>query len=389
MSVFAGDLFIYWLLECILLLTCILCGGGITKSKDNPELFWKLAAIVIIVFTFVKGLRYGRGVDYITYADSITSSSLDNEMYILEPVWFAIVYFFRYFKINPIWFFVFNIFILIFSFTRIVKHVPKLAVWALPMFYIIFGPQSETMVRQDCAISFLMLAYSFYLDKRKIPAIVFVVLSFFTHFSAFTAILPIFIILLLTNRKKDETKENKVLAPYILVFIYILLELFWRPAYLDSISRWITILNFLNIGGKQGYIEQAEDFFGSQDVYGSESIANSIPFILTHFLANVVIIFLGYKYMQKNKDMRVAYCFAVIAIYVNLIGGSIQLWQRMVNWFIYLTPLIIGGIVCEIDYKKSLSRIFVIATFFMCYYFYYIKYIGSIPPLGYAFIWDV
>lgn len=388
MNAFIGDLFVYWLLECTLLLTCILCGWGITKSKDNPEKFWKLAAIVVIVFTFVKGLRYGRGVDYLSYAEDITSSILDKETFDMEPVWLAIVWFFRHFKIDSVWFFVFNSFILIFSFTRIVKHVPNMAVWALPMFYIIFGPQSETMIRQDCAISFLMLAYSFYLDKRKILAIVFVVLSFYTHFSAFTAILPV-IIILLTTRKKSEAKDNKVLAPYILTFVYILLELFWKPAYLDGITRWIAALDFLDIGSKQDYIERADEFFGSQDVYRSVSYVTSRLFILTHFLARVIIIFLGYKYVQKNKDMRIAYCFAVIAIYVNILGGSLQLWQRMVNWFIYLTPLIIGGIVCDIDYKQSQSRIFVIAAFFMCYYFYYIRNIGSIPSLGYAFIWDV
>ena len=389
MSVYIGNIYVYWLLECTLLLTCILCGWGITKSKDNPDKFWKLSAIVIIVFTFVKGLRYGRGVDYISYAESITSLVLDKETYALEPVWLAIVCFFRYFKIEPVWFFVFNIFILIFSFTRIVKHVPNIAVWALPMFYVIFGHQSETMIRQDCAISFLMLAYSFYLDKRKIPAIIFVVLSVLTHFSAVTVVFAVFIILLFADGKKGEAKEKKVLVPYILISIYILLELFWKSAYLDNISGWISMLDFIDLGGKQGYIERADDFFGSQDVYGSETYVNSSLFIITHFLANVVIIFLGYNYMQKNKDMRIAYCFAVIAIYVNIIGGSIQLWQRMVNWFIYLTPLIIGGVVCDLDYKKSQSRIFVIATFFMCYYFYYIRYIGSIPSLGFAFIWDL
>ncbi len=386
MNILVGDLFIYYLLECATLFACLFCGWGITKSKHKERDYWRWTIVIIAVFTFVKGLRYGRGVDYFGYAESITGQ-VDEDLYDREPVWLIIISFFRFLKISPVLFFVLTSFINIFSFSKIIKHFPNIAVWAFPMFYLIFGAQCETMVRQDCAISFLMLAYSYYLDKRRVGVFLFVALALFTHFSAFIALIP-FVLLITIPPSRSAEGDNKRFWPIVFSLVYLFLQLFWDPSNLDEIANYISSIDIITLGSKQGYIDNASNVFGSEDAFGSVSHNVSLLFLLTRILANVIIIFYGYKVIKKTPDFRIAYVFAVIAIYINVLGGSIQIWQRIVNWFIYLTPLIICGIVREIDYKNKNIRYIIIATFFMCYYFYYIRNIGEVPTLGSAFIWD-
>ena len=309
------------------------------------------------------------------------------DLYDREPVWLIIISFFHFLKISPVLFFVLTSFINIFSFSKIIKHFPNIAVWAFPMFYLIFGAQCETMVRQDCAISFLMLAYSYYLDKRRVGVFLFVALALFTHFSAFIALIP-FVLLITIPPSRSAESDNKRFWPIVFSLVYLFLQLFWDSSNLDEIANYISAIDIITLGSKQGYIDNASNFFGSEDAFGSVSHNVSLLFLLTRILTNVIIIFYGYKVIKKTPDFRIAYVFAVIAIYINVLGGSMQIWQRIVNWFIYLTPLIIGGIVREIDYKNKNIRYIIIATFFMCYYFYYIRNIGEVPNLGSAFIWD-
>ena len=49
-----GNVFIYWTLQSFCLLTCVICGAIISKSKYN---YWKTAFPLVIVYSLVEGLR--------------------------------------------------------------------------------------------------------------------------------------------------------------------------------------------------------------------------------------------------------------------------------------------------------------------------------------------
>lgn len=59
-------MYTYLFLQYLLLIFAIFAGYNISKNKHSK--IWSI--ILIVLFTFVEGSRFGRGIDYNVYADA-------------------------------------------------------------------------------------------------------------------------------------------------------------------------------------------------------------------------------------------------------------------------------------------------------------------------------
>lgn len=382
-----GDPVVYWLLQIATVLSLLLCGYFISREENiSSKKFWSIAAVAIVVYTITQGLRWGRGVDYWWYLESASGTfrAKDEQQMAEEPLFFLLITIFRTKIIPPYLLFVIQSFLLIFSYTRVIRFFTKSATWSLPLFFFIFGTYGITMVRQDMALSFVLLAFSFYLENKKKMMWLMLALCPFIHFSAFIAILPFaFFVLVPYNYRKWHG--------IIFLTVYVLLVLFWNPDWFQTLADWLSSSNLAEGSEKaSGYLDNATDALTLEGNYVivSDASKRSAFDLFSSYLVNGITILLGYSVLQWNRKLRIPYFFTLIAIYLNQMGAGMEIWDRIMSWFLYMMPLVLALAILA---SKKINRNiywFVLLCVIYRYYFYFVKNIGTIPSWGCAFVWD-
>lgn len=211
-----GDPLIFWGLRLVVFLSLLYSGYLISYKDKDGKSFWKFSSIGIIVYSLVEGLRWNRGVDYPHYYQDLTGKLFtDYSEYVY--VWWT-----ELFKFTglPYWIaFIFYSFLLIHGFCCLMKHFKKQAIWALPLFFIITVGSSENLIRQFIAVSMFEYALYFFLEKKYIKSIVFVIMTMQTHNSVLLTIAFALFVHLVHFDKKIKTG-------YLLVAIYLFLYYF-------------------------------------------------------------------------------------------------------------------------------------------------------------------
>lgn len=381
-----GDPLIYGLLQIATVLTLLICGYLISKEKKiSSKKFWTIAAVAIIIYTITQGLRWGRGVDYWWYLESASGiyRDKDEQQMAEEPLFFLLITIFRTKIIPPYFLFVVQSFLLIYSYIKVVRNFPKTAVWSFPLFFFIFGVYGITMVRQDLALSLVLLALSSYLNNQKKWMWIMLALSPLIHFSAFIAILPFAAIVLMPYSYKRWHGLS-------FLSIYILIIMFWNPSWFQAIANLLTQSDLGTESVRaEAYVNNASDVLTLQGaLIVSDTTKQSIFFKISDYLCCSITILLGYESLKYNKKLKVPYIFTLVAIYLNQMGAGMEIWDRIMSWFLYMMPIILSLAILEAKKINKYVFVFVFLCVLYKYYFYFIKNIGTIPSWGCAFVWD-
>jgi len=275
--------------------------------------------------------------------------------------------------------------LLIFAVLLIFRKYPKAAVWGLPLFYIITQNSSENIIRQYLAISFVIFAYYMYLNKRKYLTILFLCCVPLIHVSGLIAV--VFSILLVSFRIPLK-------RPWVLLGAFIALYFFWDVSYFRDVTDYLSALNLGDDIKMQNYLDNSDRWFTDEGsissiVYGKNFVnAASLLNIVFSFCTQIVIIYYGFKAQLVDRRLQIVFYFSYFAVILNTIGGDIEMYRRFYNWFVYLTPFIIGAAMYKVP-MKHYERYVVMLILMVNYFFYsFIRGIGSIPYSGFAFVWD-
>ncbi len=147
--------FPYIFVNIFLLLTMWYAGYKISRGHG----YWFYAIVVIIAFTIVEGIRYGRGVDYMHYLQVIK--------YNLEETQVIFSFFNQMLKrigIPTEYFFMFYAFFFITGAMIFLKPMKKYAMYIFPFFLISIISLHEAFIRQFLAMSFIFV-YVFVLNR--------------------------------------------------------------------------------------------------------------------------------------------------------------------------------------------------------------------------------
>lgn len=378
-SIFLGDPIVYWLLRILLLVTLLICGWGI--SYQEKRYFKVYALIAGTVYSLIQGLRWNRGQDYPHYYSDLTGKwETPNPELLYEGIVNSLSNIF----FVPYWvsFIVYSV-LLISAFLLVLKRMPKIAIWALPLFFIMTG-SSENLIRQYLAVSFVVYAYNAYLSNNFKSTIIFLLCVPFIHASGLFAV---FFFIFFANIKFEKRMKN----PFILLSIYLLFYFFWDNTYFSFLTDFLQNLNVGDEYKMRSYLNDSERWFSEEGslsfVLGRKSGISSLISDTASFLSYIIIIYYGFYACKKNPKIRIAYGFTYLAIILKTIGGDIEMYARFYNWLIYFAPLVIGCI-C-ITPMKSKERWIIIAILIINFCFYgFLRQVGSIPYAGCAFIWD-
>lgn len=375
-----GDIFLYNILKISLLLILLIYGFCISKSHNKRNIII-IGVITIIAFSLIEGLRWNRGPDY--YNNYLLLTSNTPEVTKSEPLFNAIISTFKMLSL-PYWLcFVLFSFLYIYSFTKVVKEFPKVAIWALPVMFLTTVYAHENLIRQFLAISFLLFGYYFYIKQKKVPMLLCLLCVFNIHFSGIFAIAMFGLVIFFKLEKYIRT-------PMILVGAYILLYFFWDTSYLSPLTN---TLSNLDIGNEdmQHYLDNADRWFtdeGSLSELHGTSNKISLVKIFFDLITNCTIIYFGFLAIKQDKRLRIPYWFTFFAIIIFVLGGDIEIYSRFAWWLYIFMPIMLGSIWYSAPIKPKI-RIILMSIIAFSYAYAFIRGLSNIPYSGYAFVWDL
>lgn len=333
--------FIYILIKLTELLTFIIVGIELSKTKNNKD-YWKIALPAIIVFALVDGLRYGRLVDYYGY---LAQYNLVNTLFSenIDPLFSVFMFFFKETGLGFTSFMVAQSAILMFACFVLLKPYRIYAKFALPLLLPLLV-MNENLTRWFLACSFLIFAYD-YLNKKRYPfTIVWLIAAQLTH----NAIFPLFLLILLFPM------YNKVIIPRrVALFLFIFMTLFSNiknATFIVQISDFLLSSGLVNENmSMMGHMLHAQDL-----IQGEHLELGIMQNALYQKIISIVIwspiIWFGYIY-ANNEHLKGIYNITVVSIILSPLLSQVELLSRY-TMFMGIFSFIIAGIYYYNEFRR-------------------------------------
>lgn len=379
-----GSVLVYWFLSIVCLAVLIFGGLQLSKTTDKSG-YWKKALPMILVYSLIEGLRWGRGVDYPHYCQDLIGQLYADYTEVLYLGWIKL------FKVTglPYWVaFVFYSALLIIAYLKLVKKFKHSAYLSIPLFYIITTLAAENLIRQYFAVPFVILCIDQLLERKWIVSFLFALCAINIHYSG---IIPLFVVLVyaIYENPKVNKRINGICTmkkPYILILVFIFTFFFWKSSYMDQIAGYIYMFDVSSETQGAGYVSDRWLTTNGIDGYtGHREISVIAKFLLlgTYLPA----IYYGFFIKKENRKLGLIFLFSYIAIIFDNIRGDFELYGRLEQWFLYLSPILYAEVYDNL--KKGKIKMLYGSMLFLQFFFYnFIKEIGSMPYAGCAFVWD-
>lgn len=291
----------------------VLSGYNASKRTANGNYYypyWFAVMPVIVVYTLVEGLRYGRAADYFTYLDAFTGL----DVLYSEPLFLLFTDAINYLN-APFYFgFLISSFLLIFSGCFLVKRIRFIALYAIPLFYLATIVQSENLVRMYFAFSLFFISIAFLLDRKPKKLYLYLCLAFLTHYSI------IFLIPFLILFLKFKNPFKNI---YIILGIYLTFNLVQLSQ--GFIISVITL--FDGLGLYQEYISNNKNWTIDDTIDSSLGVV----YYLRLYILPIIILILGYGLLKKYEPLKLHLFYHLYFVGIILLPTSSILTTEILN----------------------------------------------------------
>ena len=289
-------------------------------AKSDKKKYWSYAIYPMLVFTFVEGLRWGRGVDWNLYYYEYQYFKYGTQTE-FEPLFSLIWDFFAKSEL-PYWSVIsFSSFLFIFSVFYFFKRFKVYLPIALP-FYVFFSfTSAENLIRWYTALSFLFIALSLLYEKKYVKCLIMFFCGTMCHY-AVVLFLPIYLFLL--HRKYCLHFVAVILLDVILIVAF-------DPQFLGQFAK-IFDYAILFTDKFASYSADAEGWLdGSSQSAGTERRLPVVALVTTIPL----FIFAGYGYIRakKNTSWIPLYNFFTLGLFAKAISSGLELASRYSYFF--------------------------------------------------------
>lgn len=311
----------YFIIQTLLYVICTYLGYRLSKKNEN-KYFW----MMVITFTLIWGLRFGRGVDYnvyITVWDDIKNFGIYS-----NPE--AIVFNFLCWILQSLGLpyqslIILCSFILAYCGFTFLRRYRKCLILSVPLF-LFFTVPAQTIFRWWTGFAFILLGICYFLDGKKLKFWIFSFIGCGIHFMLILIVFFIYFIFALG--------EKMLLRPWIAVILSVIVTVTWDASnilLLDNILHKV----LGNSAHYAVYLDRSTDLLSGQWREGKEEIT---------FL------------QQTRVLLQSAFCL--------VIGGIIIKTKP------HLTPyyniLVIASILNPIDRIEMIGRFIRLMSFFQC-----------------------
>ncbi len=226
------------------------------------------------------------------------------------------------------------------------------------IFYMIFFQESLSIVRQSIALSFSMLALTFFIEKRYINYFVFIIIAFLFHQTAVIALsFPLVYIIV----------DRFSIREYYLYYIGVTLIIVLFFLNLDGILIWLI---------DSGYIDLKFLKYTSEDNTFSPVLGATNIVVKIIIIAYIVFTMVLYK---PDAILKFFFVMAVLDILFSLCAlimqplDRISLYYRLITcisipYIIYSYPVIYSD--DETPYTRPIEGLFCVLLFAYWFYVY-------------------
>lgn len=246
--------------------------------------------------------------------------------------------------------------------------------------YILLNMFFMTMniVRQQIAVSFLLIAFHFWVNNQRKKSILMILLATSFHSSAII-MLPLFFL---------YGKKFKKSYIYITAIITVALSFLYKYV----LNIYSTVSSFLNLSNNKDYASYLEsDMFGVGNI-NLNSISAVVLIIGIFIVACYYIVFLNHTEDKEKLNRQHFYLF-MTAIYmiVEIVSLKMVIIARLSYYFIPFSLLILPESLALSKYKKNKIIILTILFIFLFIRFIYVFIFLADDLYGvmpYRFFWN-
>lgn len=314
-------------------------GSQVSKRKH----YWRYCLLIILFFTLIEGVRYGRGVDYMHYVDVYKYDLEDNQI-----LFTSLNRFLRSLGVSADYAFMVYAFPFIIGSLVMLKPLKKYACYMFPLFLMSIISIHEAFIRQVLALSFCFMYIRLLNEEinaiinrkisiNKIICLISLVLVAYSIHSV--TILAIFVVTVLMVFIKKP-------LPWIYTVPLLLLGKFVISKSFDF-SYLNDLLSFLGSSSDKfaGYTEDADRWFSAEGMNDAYTRNGAIEFLET--FGCCALLYLGRKVLIKLYDISS----------VTKTNASIVVSNRNLCLMITLfNASVIGFLILETFYNLEIVR---------------------------------
>ena len=345
--------------------------------KDSLS-YWKNGAYLILIWCLVEGTRYGRGPDFFWYkfqyeqSDQIKGGT-QFVFFLINKIllWFDSPY--------PIPFALYALFFII-SFLLLNRYWGRASAF-MPIFFLCAVIEyHETFVRQMLSIGMVGFCFNCLLKNENKYAVLWAILSFYTHSGSILLLLPVLI--------TYHYFSKKAISPLFAVSLYIIIAFFSNFSWFAGMQDlWSKI--HIDIPLFQRYLSRSAVWF-SQDAMRTKWTQSLFTFIMRCSF-DVCFIILSHKmlkYVNKKhvKSLVTCYNLSVVGCILLRLFWYLEMMRRII-FPLYILWFIPVGYAFFI-FKKSPNRLVLFLKFIILLYLfmYQSRFVFLNPDASY--IWD-
>ena len=339
MEVFSTiDILLTYCFYLLILTVSILIAFCIQKSENlSFEYFCRISLLLVLLIPAACRLNIGRD-----YNDYVKIFNNPNKHSGIEPLFLAIIRFCKLCRLGSFWMFGITSF---FTYLPLSFFIPKKKTFMTFTFYSLLFcyMASFNLVRQSCALSYLICGCLWYFDKRKLKAFIFFLIACGFHYSSIL-IFPCLIIY------RFPIKKNIIRICLLLIGTGILIK-----------------FNFISIVFKiVGLFSSKYAAYGTNAFLGAKPKLGSGLGVILNLLMPIYFLFMGEKLPKDYKgilNLNVIYMLSyVLALQVNI-------FSRLQTSLLYVP------IICSTSFLMVDSKYKKVTYYFFCliYLIYFIK----------------
>lgn len=369
--------FVYVILLLLLLIVLYISGASL---KKNYKLSSVASLLSIFIFTFVEGLRFGRGVDYNYYGNRYLDVLQGHEFeksFVYNYVYELLIFFDLPYEVLVILMsFTFILALLIF-----LKRYSEIVPLALPLFVFFSIYETENMVRWYFAYSFFLIGLTDLLKNESLSLrfLLFSLIACSIHY----AFIPVPVLFYILYRIKKP-----LFHPYISILIFLGIYVSFKTEFMETFVDVIKAATFVSESAYSGYVDKA-DYWLTGGFNGEEK-SGGMNKVFMAFL--MLIVFFGYKTVKNNRLYVYAYNCFLIGLWFFPLSKIIELVGRYDCTFYFFIAIVLSSIIYNLSKVICKKYIVVVYSIFtLCFIFSFRGRVMA-PFYGseklYMFVWD-
>ena len=335
----------------------------LTSNRVRLYNFPRLYFYILILATpvFLGAVRWGVGVDFWNYLEKYHNYQSINMIEALkesrEPLYNLLNYTADFLFYGKDWgvFFLSSFIIMLFILLTLDYYKKKVSLpMGLFIYFMIYYIESFNLVRQSIALSIVLYAYCYVLERRPFKYLFIILIAYLFHNSA---IICIFFYLL--SYKKSNFSSFKNMVYYILIIV--------SPFLIGQLLLLLNYIPFLN------FYTERYNFTSSTIGYGYGFLIETIPVV-------VPALIFKRKLIKENPNYEFFVNLALLSVPLRLAGYYLYWISRMVYYASMIQIILIPIILCLIRNKLKRRVAYLIFILFYIGYFFYVFVINNRGP---------